>query len=351
MREGLSEFQATSSMMIQLDGSQGEGGGQILRSALTLSMITGTPFRIERIRAKRRKPGLLRQHLTAIEAAAAISGARVEGATAGSPSLAFTPNAIRGGDYRFAIGTAGSCTLVLQTVLPALWFADGPATLTVSGGTHNPAAPPADFLIRAWLPLMRRMGAQADIELLRHGFYPAGGGELRAQVSPSRLVPLELAARGELKSIHAEAIVAAIPGGVARRELDVVARAFSGVETQIRELPQREGPGNALLLEFAQENVTELFTGFGERGVSAETVAGRLVNEARAWLASSAAVGEHLADQLVLPLALAGGGSFTTSVQSNHLTTNLDVIARFLPVRADIEPVGRGWRVSVANRD
>lgn len=333
--------------MIELDGSQGEGGGQILRSALTLSMITGAPFRIERIRAKRRKPGLLRQHLTAIEAAAAISGARVEGATAGAQSLGFAPNAIRGGDYRFAIGTAGSCTLVLQTVLPALWFADAPATLTVSGGTHNPAAPPADFLIRAWLPLMRRMGAQTEIELLRHGFYPAGGGEIRANVSPSRLLPLDLAGRGELRSVHADAIVAAVPGGVAKRELDVVARAFSGVDTQIRELPQREGPGNVLLLEFVHEQVSELLTGFGERGVPAETVAGRVVKEARAWLASGAAVGEHLADQLVLPFALAGGGSFTTNVQSSHLTTNLDVIARFLPVRAQVEPVGCGWRVSI----
>ncbi|HMV55002.1 MAG TPA: RNA 3'-terminal phosphate cyclase [Rhodocyclaceae bacterium] len=332
---------------IELDGAQGEGGGQILRSALTLSMITGTPFRIERIRAKRKKPGLLRQHLTAIEAAAAISGARVEGALAGSQSLGFVPNAIRGGDYRFAIGTAGSCTLVLQTVLPALWFADAPATLTVSGGTHNPAAPPADYLVHAWLPLMRRMGAQAEIELLRHGFYPAGGGEVRAQVSPSRLVPLDLAERGELKSVHADAIVAAIPGGVARRELDVVARAFSDIDAQIRELPAREGPGNALLLGFVHEHVTELFSGFGERGVSAETVAGRVVKAARAWLASGAAVGEHLADQLVMPLALAGGGSFTTHVQSSHLTTNLDVIARFLPVRAQVEQDGRGWRVSI----
>jgi RNA 3'-terminal phosphate cyclase (ATP) len=164
-------------------------------------------------------------------------------------------------------------------------------------------------------------------------------------------VPLELLERGTLQSVHADAIVAAIPGGVARRELDVVARAFSGTETQICELPSREGPGNALLLEFVHEHVTELFTGFGERGVSAETVASRVVKAARAWLASGAAVGEHLADQLVLPLALAGGGSFTTHVQSSHLTTNLDVIERFLPVRAQVEPAGRGWRVSLWNRE
>ena len=336
---------------IQIDGAQGEGGGQILRSALTLSMITGTPFRIEGIRAKRRKPGLLRQHLTAIEAAATISGARVEGAAPASQSLVLMPGAIRGGDYRFAIGTAGSCTLVLQTVLPALWYADAPSTVAVSGGTHNPAAPPADFLIRAWLPLMRRMGAVAELELLRHGFYPAGGGEVRARVAPSRLVPLELCQRGELRAMRAQAIVAAVPGNVARRELEVVARGFSGIDTEIRELPQREGPGNALLLEFEQQLVTELFTGFGQRGVSAETVADRVVNAARAWLASGAAAGEHLADQLVLPLALAGGGRFTTCAQSSHLATNVAVIERFLPVTALIEPAGAGWEVSIANRD
>jgi RNA 3'-terminal phosphate cyclase (ATP) len=333
--------------MIQLDGSQGEGGGQILRSALTLSMITGTPFRIERIRAKRKKPGLLRQHLTAIQAATEISDARVEGTTPGSQTLVFAPQAIRGGDYRFAIGTAGSCTLVLQTVLPALWYADAPSTLTVSGGTHNPFAPPADFLIRAWLPQMRRMGAVTAIELLRHGFYPAGGGEVRASVAPSRLARLELVERGALRAMRADAIVAAVPGNVARRELEVVARAFSGIDTQIRELPQREGPGNALLVEIAHEHMTELFTAFGERGLSAETVANRVVKEARTWLASGAAVGEHLADQLALPIALAGGGRFITCTQSSHLATNLAVIERFLPVRSRVESVAGGWMVTI----
>lgn len=333
--------------MIELDGSQGEGGGQILRSALTLAMITGTPFRIECIRAGRAKPGLLRQHLTAVEAAAAISGAHVEGAVPGSQTLVFAPRMLRGGDYRFAIGTAGSCTLVLQTVLPALWHADAPSTLAVSGGTHNPAAPPADFLIRAWLPLMRRMGASAELELTRHGFYPAGGGEVRARVVPSRLAPLALVERGTLRAIRAEAIVAAVPGAVARRELDVIAHAFSGADTRIRELPQREGPGNALLLELVHDDVTELFTGFGERGVPAETVARRVVRMARGYLASGTAVGEHLADQLALPLALAGGGRYTTCAHSGHLATNLAVIERFLPVRARVDAVAGGWSVAV----
>ena len=169
---------------VQLDGAQGEGGGQILRTALTLSMITGQPFRIENIRARRAKPGLLRQHLTAVNAASEICSAEVQGAEPGSSTLRFIPNRIKGGNYLFAIGTAGSCTLVLQTILPALWFADEPSTVVITGGTHNPAAPPADFLIRAWLPLMHRMGVKMTLDLIRHGFYPAGGGEIHATVDP-----------------------------------------------------------------------------------------------------------------------------------------------------------------------
>lgn len=318
---------------IELDGSQGEGGGQVLRTALTLSMITGAPFKIERIRAKRSKPGLLRQHLTAIQAAAAISGAQVQGAELGSQTLRFQPGPIRGGDYRFAIGTAGSCTLVLQTVLPALWFADAPSTITVSGGTHNKAAPPADFLIRAWQPLVQRMGAQQSIELRRHGFYPAGGGELAAVVKPcGALQAITLTERGERKALRAEALIAGIPLGVARRELERVNGQITSVDSQVRELPSREGPGNALLIEVAHAEVTEIFTGFGEKGVSAESVADHAVRLARHYLDSTAAVGEHLADQLLLPLALAGGGEFTTTCLSSHLATNIAVIKQFLPV-------------------
>lgn len=176
--------------LIELDGS--EGGGQILRSALSLSMTSGQPLRIRNIRGRRSRPGLLRQHLTAVRAAAEICAAEVEGAELGSRELAFRPGAIRAGDYAFAIGSAGSCSLVLQTLLPALLAANGESRVRISGGTHNPLAPPADFLRDSWLPLLQRMGAEVDLELLRHGFVPAGGGELLARVRPARWRPLQL---------------------------------------------------------------------------------------------------------------------------------------------------------------
>lgn len=331
---------------IHLDGAQGEGGGQVLRSALTLSMLTGTPFRIERIRAKRNKPGLLRQHLTAVTAATAICGAEVSGATLGSQTLSFHPGPLRGGDYRFAIGTAGSCTLVLQTVLPALWRADAPSVVQVSGGTHNPAAPPADFLIRTWQPLMQRMGVDMQLELLRHGFYPAGGGEVCARVTPvAALQGIDLATRGAHRATRVRAVVAGVPGEVAEREIERVRAQMDIDEREIRTLSSREGPGNALIIETEHAALTECFTAFGERGLPAETVADRAAKAARQYLAGTAAVGEHLADQLVLPMALAGGGCFTTAAASSHLQTNIGVIEKFLAVQFEVTACEAGVRV------
>lgn len=333
---------------IELDGAQGEGGGQILRTALSLSMITGRPFRMARIRARRPKPGLLRQHLTAVQAAAKISGAKVDGAEPGSATLAFEPGPIRGGDYRFAIGTAGSCTLVLQTVLPALWFANGPSKLAVSGGTHNPAAPTADFLIHGWQPLMRTMGVDMDIELVRHGFYPAGGGEIRVAVRPTpNLGPLELKARGELTTIRATAVVAGVPTDVARRELDRVEAKMGLVEKKMRVLSSREGPGNVLIVELCHSRTVATFTGFGERGVPAEKVADQVVKDARLCLDSGATVDEHLADQLLLPMALAGTGAFITNTLSSHLQTNREVIEKFLEIEFRTAEVDGGVLVEV----
>lgn len=333
---------------IELDGSHGEGGGQILRTALSLSMITGIPFAIERIRAGRRKPGLLRQHLTAVQAAAAVCGAEVEGAEPGSQRLRFKPGPVRGGDYRHAIGSAGSCTLVLQTVLPALWFADGPSTLRVSGGTHNPAAPPADFLVRSWQPLMQRMGVMLDIQLLRHGFYPAGGGEVLASTEPvTAWQPLHLNTRGDLRRVSAIGVVAGLPAEIAKREMVRAASQLGPLDEQLRVLPSNEGPGNVLMIELEYPEVTEIVSSCGERGLPAEAVADSAAREARLYRDSGVPVGEHLADQLLLPMALAGEGSITTHVLSSHLKTNCDVIEMFLPVSFEMSEDDLGCRVSV----
>jgi RNA 3'-terminal phosphate cyclase (ATP) len=322
--------------MIELDGALGEGGGQILRSALTLAMITGRPFRIRNIRANRAKPGLMRQHLVAVQAALQICGGEATGAALGSQDLTFVPGAVAGGDYEFAIGTAGSCTLVLQTVLPALLKADKPSTLRLAGGTHNPMAPPVQFLQRAWCPRLADMGSRIEIDLQRFGFYPAGGGVVMARVTPcAALQPRTWMTRGERRAAYAEAFVAGVPGRVAQRELECVGRGmnWSGDQLLIRGLPAEQGPGNALMLTLEYEHATEVFTAFGEKSVSSEQVARQVVQRTRQYLTSQAAFAEYLADQMMLPLALAGGGGFTLDEVSMHARTNAQVIETFLPVR------------------
>jgi len=325
--------------LIQLDGSLGEGGGQILRTALSLSMVSGQAFRIEKIRAGREKPGLLRQHLTAVNAAAQICGATVEGAAISSRELTFSPGPVKAGQYTFTVGSAGSTTLVLQTVLPALMIAKEPSSLTLEGGTHNPHAPPLDFLEKAFVPLVNRMGPTVHLNLERAGFYPAGGGRFFAEIQPAaKLSPLHVPARGAVKKQLAEAVVAALPGDIAKRELAQIEKklGWTGDQLQIRQLPQEWGPGNILTLEIESERVTEVFTSFGMKGVSAEAVAEQAFREARRYLACDAPVGPHLADQLLLPLAIAGGGSFVTYELTEHTRTNIQVIQRFLPARFEV---------------
>jgi RNA 3'-terminal phosphate cyclase (ATP) len=337
--------------LILLDGSFGEGGGQILRTSLGLSMLTGKPFRIDKIRANREKPGLMRQHLTAVHAAAAVCGAQLSGDAIGSQVLEFHPGQVKCGEYRFATGSAGSTTLVLQTILPALLGAESQSTITLEGGTHNPHAPPVDFLQHAFAPLLNRMGATIVITLERAGFYPAGGGRVVATVAPaSTLAPLHLESRGQTLHRSARAMVAALPGEIARRELQRVEKmlGWSGEELQIRQLSEDHGPGNVLMLMLRSQHVTELFTGFGARGVSAEAVAEHAIQEARHYLAADVAVGEHLADQLMLPLAIAGGGSYTTTPLTAHATTNIQTIQRFLDVKIETRKISsKATRVEI----
>lgn len=341
--------------MILIDGSFGEGGGQILRTAVGLSLFTGQPFRIDKIRAGRRNPGLLRQHLTAVKAAAKIGQAEVTGANIGSTQLTFTPGSVAHGRYQLAVGTAGSATLVLQTVLPALLTSDdqGQQThLTLEGGTHNPFAPPFDFLAKAFLPLLERMGARIEARLERYGFYPAGGGRIEIEIMPAkRLEPIELNERGKILDRRATALVAHLPRSIAERELGIVHKKLSWPQKWLKaeSATNSPGPGNIVTLEIESENVVEVFTGFGERGVAAEAVADQAVVVARRYLASDVAVGEHLADQLLLPMALARGGSFTTVPPSRHTTTNIEIIRKFLDVEIAAEQMtNRSWMIKIS---
>lgn len=331
--------------MLTIDGSFGEGGGQILRSSLALSMMTGREFRIEKIRARRSKPGLRRQHLTAVNAAGEVCGAEVSGAEIGSTCVDFAPGKVRGGEYTFSIGTAGSTTLVLQTVLLPLALASEPSRITLEGGTHNPFAPPFDFLARAYLPLIGRMGPRVNIQLERTGFYPAGGGRIMIEIEPvSQLEPFELMERGKLLSRGAVAHLANLPLHIAERELRVIQRKLNWPKKclEINDITNSPGPGNLVTIEVQYEHVTEVFTGFGEIGRPAEAVATQAVQQHQRYLKTSAPAGEYLTDQLILPCALAGGGAFVSTGLSRHSETLLELIRQFLDVPVTTEELADG---------
>jgi RNA 3'-terminal phosphate cyclase (ATP) len=265
--------------------------------------------------------------------------------------MEFTPGPVTPGNYRFAVGTAGSATLVLQTVLPALLTASGHSTLTLEGGTHNPMAPPFDFLARCFMPLIHLMGPSVELELRRHGFYPAGGGRFHARIEPAqKLSRLDLLERGPIRSRQARVLISKLPEHVAERELMVVRDdlKWRADECGVEVVPYPVGPGNAVVLAIETEHVTEVFTGFGERGRPAEEVATSAVHAAKIWLEAGVPVDEHLADQLLIPMALAGGGSFRTTKPSFHTTTNAEVIQSFvtIPIRMERESE-LVWRVEV----
>lgn len=335
---------------LKIDGSFGEGGGQILRSSLALSLVTGTPFAINKIRASRKKPGLMRQHLAAVRAAAKVGRAWVEGAETESKRLTFIPGAVESGEFAFDVGSAGSATLVLQTVLPALMLAGGESNLTLRGGTHNPMAPPLDFLVNSFLPLINRLGPTVEVRPVRPGFYPAGGGEFTVHVRPARrLGRLELIERGAIRARRVRVLLAQLPRHIADRECRTIAQRTGWADDcfTIEEIRDAHGPGNVVMIELEAENVTEVFTGFGRIGVKAEQVALETLREAEEYSASDVPVGRHLADQLLLPLGIgahlgAGGGAFRTLPLSGHSTTHLETLRQFLGVETTIERDAQG---------
>lgn len=353
---------------VDIDGSRGEGGGQILRTSLALSMITGKPLVMRNIRAGRAKPGLRRQHLACVHAARDLCGATVHGDEVSSKYLEFTPAALAGGAHTIDIGTMGSSTLVVQTVLMPMIVGGHALRLVIRGGTHNPMAPPFEFLDRVFLPMLQAMGARVTMTLDRHGFIGERGdlGQLTVEIAAgsedARLHAIEIVDTPPVTSRHAIAILARLPTHVADRELGVVHErlGWSRAECEIRET-RFGGPGNALLLEverdvegMAHSNPTnpvrvirEIVSEIGEKGIRAELVATRACEQLERYLAANVPVGEHLADQLLLPMALAGGGRFRCAPLSLHATTNIETIGRFLDVPIRDEPDGDAVVVTV----
>jgi RNA 3'-terminal phosphate cyclase (ATP) len=345
--------EATADQPIVLDGSAGEGGGQILRSALSLSIATGTPFVLENIRARRKKPGLMRQHLAAVQAAALVSGADVEGALLDSRRIVFRPGPAVAGDRVIDIGSAGSVMLVVQTIALPLLLANGASRITIRGGTHASQAPPYPFLEHAWLPLVRRMGAQITLQLVSSGFYPAGGGEVVMNVSPSPpLAPLHLGDPLVLSAIELHAIVSGLPEEIAKREIVAAKEVLADTSVNsATETVSSTGKGNAMWLIARDEatSVCNVFAGIGELGVRAEAIGQAVARAFLAWRDSGTSVEGHLADQLMLPIALAGAGSFTCNELTLHARTNMEVIRVFTGHRLRALDLGGGrFRVALS---
>ncbi|MCX7872451.1 MAG: RNA 3'-terminal phosphate cyclase [Verrucomicrobiae bacterium] len=339
--------------MLEIDGSYGEGGGQILRSALTLSIVTGKPFKIVNIRARRENPGLQPQHLAAVNAAAQICMAETAGTQKGSQTLEFHPKNPVAGEYHFSTGTAGSATLVLQTILMPLILAGGESAIIIEGGTHNPMAPPYDFIAATYLPLINKLGAGVKIKLDRHGFYPAGGGKIRVVIKSTQFGgQLELTERGRLLSIRAVSVLANLPDHIAERELKILKRQLGLDHNKCEFHPVKAySPGNVAMVFVEYSNLTTVFTSFGKLGLRAETVAHDLAKKVNNYLENEAPVDEHLADQLLLSMALANGGKFATCSLSEHTKTNIWLIQQFLPATIKSEPLNnRAFLISIEKK-
>lgn len=357
---------ARATSLLIVDGSHGEGGGQILRTAVTLSALTGRPLRVERVRAGRPKPGLAAQHLTAIRAAAAVVGARLEGDDLGSTTLEFHPgHPPRAGIYRFDAaearegGSAGAASLILQTVALPMAFAGAESRIIARGGTHVPWSPSFDFLDGVWLETLRRLGLEASARLVAWGFYPAGGGEIvlevRAGGERPALRPLAATQRGPLVAVEGRSVAANLPAHIAERmaaQAETLLKSLSVPVAVTRELVSARSPGAWIFLEAVYGNCVAGFGALGRRGRPAELVAEEAASALLAHHLSGAALDRHLADQMLLPLALAHEPSeFTCAAVTRHLETNAWVIEAFEAARIAIrrEPSGTG-RVTVTPR-
>jgi RNA 3'-phosphate cyclase len=335
--------------MLEIDGSYGEGGGQLVRTAVALAAVTGRGVRIRGIRARRRTPGLAAQHLTAIRAVAALAQGELEGDRIGSMEIAFRPGALRGGEFRFDVGTAGSITLVLQALLPVAVSAPCPSAFRITGGTDVPASPPLDYLRWVLLPLLRRLGLEAKLECLRRGYYPRGGGEVAVEVRPGRLEPLVCEAPGELCALRGYAHVAGLPRDVLER-MDRAARAQLGQPVELEEkllgAEEALGSGGALVLVAETAHTRLGASAVAQRGVPAERLGSTAAAELLQELTCGATLDLHASDQALVYLALAGGIScFYARTLTSHAATTLWLLQRFLPLRWEARPEGSRTRI------
>ena len=328
--------------MITIDGSFGEGGGQILRTSLSLAAITGMDVWFERIRANRPKPGLMRQHLACAKAVAEICGGDLEGAELNSQAMTLKPGRIRGGDYRFVIGSAGNTLLLAQTVLPVLLMADVPSRVVLEGGTYTTKAPVFDFFERVYLPCLAKMGLEVEVTMERIGFYPIGGGKVSLSVKPARVWrQLSLTERGELRNARVTALGSGLDESILTDELRIFQAGLADAmpfQAEARDV-ESPGSGNVLFAELEYGNLTELFSACGSFGVSRKSVAKQTAGLVKQYLKHDWVVGQFLADQLMLPLALGAGGNYLTGRPTKHSMTNREVIRRFLDVEVNFNEI------------
>ena len=328
---------------IYIDGSLGEGGGQILRTSLALSALLQQPVKIDNIRANRSQPGLKTQHLAGVHALALITDAEVKGAYKHSTTVEFAPRTIKGGRYRFEISTAGAASMLFGAVLPALLYAPESSEVTITGGTHVPFSPPFHYLDRVFLPGLRKAGGLVDLELTRWGFYPRGGGEIRVHVYPCRgLQGLWLAERGGLKSLQLTACsTSGLAEHIAQREIAHLEMMLDTDKDKLRAKSsacQALSPGNFVFLEADYEHAAAGFSALGRRGKPAEEVAEEAYRSFRDFAKTAATMDSHLADQFILYAALAHGDSYYIAEKvTGHLLTNSDIIRKFLPVEIDLD--------------
>lgn len=340
--------------MLEIDASYGEGGGQLLRTAVALAAITGTPVQLRHIRAGRARPGLAPQHLAAVRAVAAVCGAQLAPLELGAQELRFVPAALRAGTYEFDIGTAGSITLLLQALLPVLLRAPGPSEVIVRGGTDVRAAPPLDYLTHVLLRCLRPMGVHVQLQELRRGYFPRGGGEVRLQVTPGPLQALRLEAAGAVAAVQGIAHVANLPAHITERMRTAAQQRLAGremavrIETRVLGPTQAIGMGGALVLWAQTAHSTLGAARVAERGLRAEDIGTSVATELLAELDSGAAVDVHAADQLLIYTALAEGAShYSTRELSRHAQTAIWLIEHFLPRRFRTEVQGSAVAISV----